>query len=144
MANVPQLRLGRSPDWHLPRRGHMSHLLQVGTLGVRVPSSCRLAVSRRKTIATATSDAGRLNALLRHPALRRRLWRRILQLADVQHPEGQAAAHHGGPPGSTATVTADVQPLPPSLQWIDSRSAEPAHASTGTHGGQVSHFLLVR
>ena len=138
MASASHLRLGHSPTWQLPRQSHLPHL-QLGNPGVRVPSSCRWAVSRRNTVTTATSAAGSLNALLRHPALRPRLWRRMLQLADGQRAEGQATAHHGGPSGTIAPVTADAQPLQSSLQWVDGRSAEPGLTRSGPRDREVLH-----
>ena len=73
-----------------------------------------------------------VNGLLRHPALRPRLWRRLLQHARVQRAHGATVRRHGGHPQIQAPTT-DSQPL----HWPDSRSPEPSHYAGSPGGAQV-------
>ena len=66
------------------------------------------------------------DALLRHPALRPRLWRRILQLARIQRMHVPAVMRRGGRSQSRAPAT-DVHPLQRSLECAETPSVEPSH-----------------
>ncbi len=90
----------------------------------------------------AQPASSRHHALLRHPALRPRLWRRILQLPQIQRTHVPAVMRRGGRSQSQAPTT-DVQPLQPSLQRAESLLAEPGHGHGSLGGAQVCGLLQV-